>query len=257
MNVQKRLIELLTPSAEHDAIADVRIGLGYCAVKLGGGHAGVASTPSTGARCCTHLPTAGTLAGRPATELLAMLGDGTSPLARAVGLATANALIASRTRPDTSRTDVLTLLDIGPHDHIAMFGDFAPLMPRLRESRCRLDVIELDPRRGGTVPLGREKETAAGCTVAIVTGTTLINGTLEGVLAKLGRPRAAVLLGPSSPMCLEAFQGTAITHVAGARVRDADAVLRVVSEGGGTMKMKPFLEFETVASGTRSDARNA
>jgi uncharacterized protein (DUF4213/DUF364 family) len=203
------------------------------------------------------MATAGTLAGRPATELLAMLGDRTSSLARAIGLATANALLASRTRPDASRTDVLTLLDIGPDDHVVMFGDFAPLMPRLRETRCRVDVIELDPRRGGTVSLGREKETAVGCTIAIVTGTTLINDTLDDVLAKLGRPRAAVLLGPSSPTCLEAFQGTAISHVAGARVRDVDAVLRVVSEGGGTMKMKPFLDFETVTSRPPSAPRNA
>jgi uncharacterized protein (DUF4213/DUF364 family) len=251
MDIQKRLIALLAPGAERETVADVRIGLGYCAVKLGNDRAGVASTPGTGARCCTHLPAAGTLAGRPAAELLAMLGDETSALARAVGLATANALLAPREHPGASRTDVLTLLDVRRDDHVLMFGDFAPLMPRLRETGCRVDVIELDPRRGGTVRLGREQETAAACTLAIVTGTTLINATLEGVLARLRRPRAAVLLGPSSPMCLEAFEGTAITHVAGARVRDADAVLRVVSEGGGTMKMKPFLDFETVGSEPR------
>ncbi len=191
MDVQKRLIELLVPSAQRETIADVCIGLGYCAGKLSGDHAGVASTPGTGAHCCTHLQTAGTLVGRPATELLAMLGDETSPLARAVGLATANALLASQRHPTTSRTDILTLLDVRPDDNVLMFGNFAPLMPRLRESRCRVDVIELDPQRGGTVPLGREKETAADCTIAIVTGTTLINATLDGVLSRLRRPRAS------------------------------------------------------------------
>jgi len=54
------------------------------------------------------------------------------------------------------------------------------------------------------------------------------------------------LLGPSSPLCGDVFSGTKITHVAGSRVKDADAVLRVVSEGGGTMLMKPFLDFESV-----------
>ncbi len=246
MSVQQRLVELLTPSAERESIADVRIGLGYCAVKVSSGHAGVASTPGTGPRCCTHLQAAGTLVGRPATELVAMLGDGTSPLARAVGLAAANALLASRRYPATSRKEVLSILDITPDDHVVMFGDFAPLMPRLRESGCRVDVIELDPRRGGTVPLGKQEESLVSCTVAIITGTTLINATFDEVLSRMRRPRAAVLLGPSSPMCPEAFRGTAMSHLAGARVRDVDAVLRVVSEGGGTMKMRPFLDFETV-----------
>ncbi len=40
--------------------------------------------------------------------------------------------------------------------------------------------------------------------------------------------------------------GTKITYVAGSRVRDVDAVLRVVSEGGGTMLMKKHVDFETV-----------
>jgi uncharacterized protein (DUF4213/DUF364 family) len=129
-------------------------------------------------------------------------------------------------------------------------------MSRLRESRCRVDVIELDPQRGGTVPLGRQEGTLVSCTVAIVTGTTLINATFDEVLSRLRRPRAAVLLGPSSPLCPEAFRGTAISHVAGARVGDVDAVLRVVSEGGGTMKMRPFLDFETVTIPLESASRS-
>jgi hypothetical protein len=39
---------------------------------------------------------------------------------------------------------------------------------------------------------------------------------------------------------------TKITHIAGSRLQDAETVLRVVSEGGGTMLMKMYLAFETV-----------
>ncbi len=38
--------------------------------------------------------------------------------------------------------------------------------------------------------------------------------------------------------------GKKITPVAGSRVRDVDAVLRVVSEGDGTMLMKKHVDFE-------------
>jgi hypothetical protein len=51
---------------------------------------------------------------------------------------------------------------------------------------------------------------------------------------------------PSSPLCSDAFAWTKITHVAGSGVREADAVLRIVSEGGGTMLMKNYLYFETL-----------
>jgi MoaA/NifB/PqqE/SkfB family radical SAM enzyme len=55
-----------------------------------------------------------------------------------------------------------------------------------------VDVIELDPRIGGTVPLGSEEESSPRCTIVIVTGTTLINGTFGGVVSRLKRmPRRA------------------------------------------------------------------
>jgi hypothetical protein len=38
---------------------------------------------------------------------------------------------------------------------------------------------------------------------------------------------------------------TKITHIAGSRLQDAETLLRVVSEGGGTMPIKKYLAFET------------
>jgi len=253
MTVQQRLVELLGAQAGRESIADVRIGLGYCAVRLGSGHAGVAATPPSEAPGCSHLGAAGTLVGRNSAELLAMLTDAASPLARAVGLATANALLASPASSQASRDDVLSLLALAPTDHVVMFGLFAPFLPRLREIGCRVDVVELDPRRASTVRSGSEAEVSARCTVAIITGTTLINGTFDEVAAGLRRTRAAVLLGPSTPMCPEAFRDAPITHLSGSRVRNVEGVLRVVSEGGGTMKMRPFLDFETVRTDRRRE----
>jgi len=246
LNVQKRLVEHLQPHAEKPIISDVRIGLGYTAVRVETGHAGVAWTPKAAAACCTHFQGAGTLAGRPATELLTMLADEKSALSRAIGLATANALLVGLPKPTTTKEEVISTLHITPADRVVMVGYFAPVIANLRKAGCRLDIVELSSHHGDTLTPEQGIEALAECTVAIITGTTLINGTLDEVLADVGTPRAAVLLGPSSPLCAEAFSGTKITHVAGSRVREADAVLRVISEGGGTQLMKRHLDFETV-----------
>ncbi|MBP1753305.1 MAG: hypothetical protein H6Q57_2141 [Geobacteraceae bacterium] len=234
LNVQKRLINFLEPDAVKATITDVRIGLGYTAVRTANGHTGVAWTPKAAAACCTHFQGAGTLAGRPATELLT------------IGLATANALLAGLPKPTTTKEEVISTLHITPADRVVMVGYFAPVIANLRKAGCRLDIVELSSHHGDTLTPEQGIEALAECTVAIITGTTLINGTLDEVLADVGTPRAAVLLGPSSPLCAEAFSGTKITHVAGSRVREADAVLRVISEGGGTQLMKRHLDFETV-----------
>jgi uncharacterized protein (DUF4213/DUF364 family) len=251
LTVQKRLIDYLLPQAEEAKIGDVRIGLGYTAVKIESGHAGVAWTPSSSAPCCTHFENAGTLIGSPAKDLLAMLGDEKSALARTVGLATANALLAALTHASTVREEVISTLNITPDDRVAMVGYFGPVIAQLRKIGCRLDILELNSHHGDTLPPEKAGEALAGCTVAVITGTSLINGTFEELIEGLGEPRAAVLLGPSSPLCGDIFPGMKITHVAGSRVRDTDAVLRVVSEGGGTMLMKRYLDFETVMTGAR------
>jgi uncharacterized protein (DUF4213/DUF364 family) len=186
-----------------------------------------------------------------AKDLLAMLGDEASSLARAVGLATANALLAAMPHPPTVREEVISTLNITPDDRVAMVGYFGPVIAQLRKIGCRLDILELKSHHGDTLPPEKAGEALAGCTVAIITGTSLINGTFEELIAGLGEPRAAVLLGPSSPLCGDIFQGMKVSHIAGSRVRDTDSVLRVVSEGGGTMLMKRYLDFETVLTGTR------
>jgi uncharacterized protein len=247
LTIQKRLKDLLIPHAAQATIKDARIGLGYTAVQLNSGHAGVAWTPEETASCCTHFRAAGKIAGSPASEILGMLTHESSGLARALGLATANAVLAAMPGFPSITEEVIASLNITARDHIAMVGYFGPIVAGLKKIGCRLDIVELNPDHGeGTLTPQRGKEALAACSVAIITGTTLINGTFDEVTAPLGNPRAAVLLGPSSPLCGEAFTGTKITHVAGSRVVDASAVLRIVSEGGGTMIMKPHLEFETV-----------
>lgn len=248
LTVQKRLIETLTPHTENSTIKELRIGLGYCAVQLDSGHGGVAWTPGEDSDSCTHVKAAGTFAGSPTREILAMLAHESSSLLRAVGLATANALLASQPLPPfTSREEIIASLHITDSDHVAMVGYFAPIVSKLQKIGCRLDIVELKPKPGPEMLSPKQgKEALASCTVAIITGTTLINATFDDVFTELGNPRAAVLLGPSSPLSADVFQGTKITHVAGSRVKDTAAVLRVVSEGGGTMLMKPHLMFNTV-----------
>jgi uncharacterized protein (DUF4213/DUF364 family) len=250
--IQKRLTDLLKPNAQDRTISDVRIGLSYTAVRLNTGHAGVAWTPKSSTAGCTRLQNAGTLSGRPALEILAMLIDHQSSLARAVGLATANALLAAAPRKPTMEAEIISSLNIGPDDRVAMVGYFGPVVARLQKSGCQLDILELNSDHSMSTLSPKEGKAALSqCTVAIITGTTLINATFDDIAAGLGNHRAAVLLGPSSPLCDALFQGTGITHVAGSRVTNTDAILRIVSEGGGTMLMTRYLNFETVLTGER------
>ncbi|MGE4560611.1 MAG: DUF364 domain-containing protein [Desulfobulbus sp.] len=244
--IQEKIVNLLGPVAEGVRVADVRIGLGYTSVRLENGHSGLSWTAQTRSGSCSQEAKAGTLAGRPAGELLAMLSGFGQSLSKSIGLATANALASTLDRPRTVSTEILELIDVQPSEHVVMVGFFGPLVPRLRKIGCRLDILELNPEKAGTLTPEQGREPLATCDVAVLTGTSLVTGTMDGLLAGLGNPRSVVILGPSTFMRPEVFAGTKVTHLAGVWVRDAGAVEKIVSEGGGTRILKHHLDFETI-----------
>ena len=81
------------------------------------------------------------------------------------------------------------------------------------------------------------------CTVAIITATSILNDTIEEILNGLGNPRHVTILGPSTPLCEEVFARTPVTHLGGSAIRDHRKVMQVISEGGGTPNMRPYLRF--------------
>ena len=102
-----------------------------------------------------------------------------------------------------------------PGERVAMVGLFRPIVPRIEATGVRLSVIERD------TPEKERRDILGACDVAIVTATTLLNGTLEGVLNELGRPRHVALIGPSTPLCEEIFRGSPVTHLGGSAIVDA------------------------------------
>jgi uncharacterized protein (DUF4213/DUF364 family) len=244
--IQQKIIDFLNPVAKSLVVTDVRIGLGYTCIRLNNGNIGLAWTASAYSGSCTHESRAGTLAGRPAEELLEMLASPHRPLSKSLGLATANALAAGLPRPDTTTANVLELVNVQPSDHVVMAGFFGPLVPKLRQTGCRLDIFELKRDKPDTISPAEGRASLAVCSVAIITATSIVTGTIDELLSGLGSPRAVVILGPSSFMHPKVFEDTLVTHIAGARIHNAAAVEKIVSEGGGTMILKQHMDFETI-----------
>lgn len=244
--IQQQIIDYLKPVSEGLVVTDVRVGLGYTSVRLDNGNIGIAWTAQTQSGSCTYEPKAGTLGGMKAGELLEMLTVFNKPLSRSIGLATANALAAGLPRPEATCTDVLDLVQVQSSDHVVMVGYFGPLVPVIRETGCRMDILELNADKPGTMTPEQGRGSLSSCSVAIITATTIVTGTIDEILSSLRNPRAAVVLGPSTFMRPEVFIDTPVTHLAGARIRDAHAVEKIVSEGGGTMIMKRHMDFETI-----------
>jgi uncharacterized protein (DUF4213/DUF364 family) len=243
-----RLYERLLNTAKDRRIADLRIGLSYVCVKLDHGRAGLAAVlqESTSSRCGA-LKEAGTFVGCKASEILTYLTDGQNALYRAVGLATANALVEPRVEEPANHREATSYFNFQAGDQVAMVGLFSPLVERIRATGARLTVIEKNPARMGLLSAEDTRKTLRECDIAIITATTLLNHTFEETVGMLGNPRIAAMIGPSTPLVSEIFQDTPLTHLGGVDVADADRILQITSEGGGTPAMRPYLRFVNVA----------
>ena len=229
-----RLHRRLVEQSRRFAVEDVRIGGSYVAVVLSGGRIGLAARLKEFAGTQIEIP--GTaICGKLADALLTHLVSGTGAVERALGLATANALI--HPPAPAGEEDTISLMGLRPRERVAMVGLFRPIVSRIEATGVILSVIERD------TPVKERREILGACSVAIITATTLLNGTLEGILSELGRPRHVALIGPSTPLCEEIFRGSPVTHLGGSAIVDAAGLLRVVSEGGGTPAMRPYLRF--------------
>ncbi len=246
--ILRRIYERVCGDAD-TPVQDIRIGICYVGVRVFEDRMGLAATFLSGVTGdCLRFPYAGRLANSSAADLLRFLLEAKNPVESALGLATANAILQTGIRGGKEE-DALQLMNLTLADRVAMVGFFPPLFPKIKASGALLNVIERNPAR---MPLLDEEERKAilrSCTVAVITATALLNGTMEETLKELGSPRHVAVLGPSTPLCLEVFAGTPVTHLGGALVSDTGKILQVISEGGGTPQMRPYLRFVNLLRG--------
>ena len=249
--ILNRLYDRVESSAKNRRIADLRVGLSYVGVRLDNNAAGLAAVlPDITLKGCTVLSAAGSYAGSPATDVLKYLVDGKNALHLAIGLATANALIGSSFFDKTEDREATTYFNLQPGEKVAMVGLFAPLMERIRSTGAILTVIEKNPDRMEMLSPEEKQQALQDCNVAIITATTLLNGTFEETIGFLGAPRLVSLMGPSTPLLPAIFRDTPVTHLGGVAVSDPLRMLQIVSEGGGTPALRPYLRFVNLIRGS-------
>jgi uncharacterized protein (DUF4213/DUF364 family) len=184
------------------------------------------------------------LAGRPAAKLMrdALSANG---LRRAVGIATLNALaeLAWRRRPCPgvelhSGADAFDATEIGPGDRVVLVGAFIPFLKELKRRRQPYLVLEQNKAalKLEEMPYYRPADLAAeivpGADVLLVTGATLLNDTLEDLLA-LARPEARVtIVGPTVGMLPDAFVARGASVLGSVRITRPDEFLDLLAEAG-------------------------
>jgi len=244
----KPIIEELTDYgftlSNGEQIADIRVGLGYTAVQLTSGKAGVAATLRylVGKGPCTLLQEAGTLVGMSAKQAITLF-QSHNVVEASIGLATLNALIDFTEGLHASDNELIDLLHITRNDTVGMVGDIGPVVNIIRQHTDSCIVFD-EGKSGeeGITDTARQSEVLPQCGVIILSATSLLNKTFDHLLSFASGAREICLMGPSTPLVPDIFRARGITLLAGRRITDASQLLRIVSEAGGTKCFREVTE---------------
>jgi uncharacterized protein (DUF4213/DUF364 family) len=245
------LAAILGPDFDEITVDRVVVGLFFTGVKLDNGVAGACATPIKTipeAVCCPGsvmaMPFPGKMRGRRAADLVheALAANG---IRRAVGIATVNALAdccwQRRPHPEIelrSNVDAFDATEIRGTDQVVVVGAFVPFLKELKRRGQPFLVLEQDPAtlKPDELPYFRPAQDAPAilpqADVLLITGSTLVNATLEDLLA-LARPEARVtIVGPTVGMLPDAFLARGADVLGCVRIAEPDAFLDLLAEGG-------------------------
>ncbi len=229
----------------------VVFGLFFTGVKLSNGDGGICFTPVKAipeAVCCPSsakvMPLSGRLKGMEVDRVLREMEEG-SPLKKALGIATLNALSLTLERSQGTpnfevvlEKDALDLLTLHEEEFVVVIGALAPYLKRLKARGKPFRVLEMDPRtlKKDEMPFYSPAEEAPlyvpKADLLVVTGTSLVNDTLEGLLALARKDAKVVVLGPTASQYPRAFFERGVDMLGGIRVTAPDDLLELLAEGG-------------------------
>jgi uncharacterized protein (DUF4213/DUF364 family) len=232
-------------------VDDLVLGIFFTGVKLSTGHGGCAFTPIgevPEAVCCptsaARMPPAGNLDGKPVSQIINYSLD-PNVLKSAIGVAILNGLsqwiVESGNERDYELVrdkDGFDLLEIQPHETVSLVGAFGPYIKRLKAMGNPFYIIEknrqtLRPDEMKHFKPESEMKTAIEKShVAIITGTAIVNHTIDGVLSWINNGKRTAIIGPTASMLPDAFFRRGVNVMAGVRILNPDLMLKILKQGG-------------------------
>ena len=194
---------MLGESIEKLTVDRVVIGIFFTGIKLSNGTGGLCYTPVKmipQAVCCPSsakaMPNSGKMRGK---NVLSFTEDifSQNPLKKAVGIAVLNAL-SETCRQKNLYKDYKYVIDADPLDYITIpndaytvvVGALLPYIKMLKKNRNSYGILELDPRTlkdeemSHYVKPEKTEDAISKADYLLITGTTLINDTLDEILSK-------------------------------------------------------------------------
>lgn len=215
------------------AVKEVRIGPFWTAVVSN--RCGLASSMfAHGQHQRVPAPGAGKLTEKTARELVKEINSG-SDLMRCVACAAVNSILQIDLNRCIEINAGKVLMKKAVNKKVAIVGHF-PFIEKARQVASSLWVLEKRPVEGDE-PAEKAPEIIPQADIVAITGTALINGTMDDLLSYCNKNSFVMVLGPTTPISPVWFD-YGVDMVLGSVVVHVEEALKKISEGAIFRQLK-------------------
>lgn len=218
--IMKTVLEKAQPYLQGRTVQDAVIGLSLLAVELDNGFIGVSYILRKGLQGgCSVFPYGQQLIGQAAPGAAAWAVSGGDNVQRAIGTAVLAAASQGQTLLDSETADRPFGIELRSSDTVGMIGNIAPVAEMIRPRVKKIHLFDEGKEKCASetplLPLEQQPRLLPECDLVLLTGTTMINGSVDGLLKLCSGAREVVMIGASTPIFPAAFADSAVTVLAG------------------------------------------
>ena len=159
------------------------------------------------------------------------------PIKEMISLASINAICQHVIREThfavDSATDSLGLMSVTAGDRIGMVGLFSGLIKTIRKAGAELVVIEKNERliqQFPNLPITLDARKLSACNKILCTSTTILNNTLDEILAQCSQDAFVSIIGPTAGYFPDPLFARGVDVVGGRVVKNGALFLQLLAE---------------------------
>lgn len=246
----ENVFQAAEPLLRDRVVSDAVLGLSLTAAELDGRDIGLSYVlrerlPSG----CSIFGFAQHIIGQPALDVARLVLEGRDDAQRGVGMAVITAATRALDLPDEPVTPTPFGLQVHSTDKVGMIGYIPGIAEQFARNKAKVFIFDKGLSVSGgdgakqVMGMSQQVEVLPMCDLMIISGSTLINNTLDNLLELCQNAREIVLVGASAPMISEAFKDTGVTALAGSWWNAAHKaeLFKILSLSGGIGHIKKMM----------------
>ena len=236
------------PFLQGAVVRDAVIGISLLAVELDNGNIGVSYVLREDLESgCSIFPFGQQVIGQDAANIAEWAVSGGDSLQKAIGMAVLGAASQAQPLEDCDAPSRPFGVEVRDSDTIGLIGYIAPVAKVLGSKAKEVYIFDKGVSlRGGVKGIVKPMEDQAlllpTCDIVVLSGTTMINDSIDGLLQMCQNAREIIMIGASTPMFPAGFEHTKITVLAGSgwKSSEKNALFKGISLACGISELSAY-----------------